>query len=440
MTPQRSVLIVAYAFPPTGGAGVQRMSKLAKYIGGHGYAARALTCADPSVPLVDDSLLADLPEQMEVTRVRTLEPGYEAKKRVWEANAAPGGGVKQRLIRAGGLLVRQLAFPDIQVLWLPAAWRAIRRIQRGPHPPDVVLISGPPFSPMLLAAPARRRAAVVLDYRDEWKVVRNQYEMTRSRLSRWFGDRLEAAVLRRADVITCATQEYCDALRSQFPFLEADQVVEVPNGYDPDDFEFPRPPLPTDRFVVTYAGTVSLLSSPVDLLAAVRMVHQRRPELGSLLDVQFIGRVVDSERAALDAASGVGVRQVPYLPHDRLLQTMAASHLTVCILDQMPGVERIYPGKIFELMALGRPVLTLCPDGALSRLVEQHHLGVRCRPRDVEAIAAVLIDRLERFRDQRDDAVDQPGPVGIERFDRRATAEQFARAFDAAIVRRRARG
>src|SRR5882724_7332934 len=72
-------LVVAYAFPPVGGAGVQRVQKLVKYLPLHGVTPSVLTVANPSVPLRDDSLESDLPKDIEIVRAPTLEPGYRLK-------------------------------------------------------------------------------------------------------------------------------------------------------------------------------------------------------------------------------------------------------------------------------------------------------------------------------------------------------------------------
>ncbi|MGH7272817.1 MAG: hypothetical protein ACREJ3_20495 [Polyangiaceae bacterium] len=47
-------LLVSYCFPPAGGAGVQRVVKLAKYLPHHGVSPAVLTVKNPSVPLRDE--------------------------------------------------------------------------------------------------------------------------------------------------------------------------------------------------------------------------------------------------------------------------------------------------------------------------------------------------------------------------------------------------
>ncbi|HVH46048.1 MAG TPA: hypothetical protein VM925_27050, partial [Labilithrix sp.] len=209
------------------------------------------------------------------------------------------------------------------------------------------------------------------------------------------------------------------------------------NGFDPDDFPKKLEPPPTDRFVVSYVGTVFRLTSPTGFLGAVRRLHRTEPELAKLLEVRFIGRVVDLEAAAFEGTEQLGVRRLGYMDHEEALRSLGSSHLALCILDEAPGVERIYPAKIFELMHLGRPTLTLTPDGALARLVEKHHVGDRLPPRDEEAIAAYLASKLRAFRDGK---LPAGGEVmrgrGIEQFDRRTIAGKFAAVMRTAIGRR----
>ena len=429
------VLLVSYSFPPVGGAGVQRVVKLAKYLPLHGVHPAVLTVANPSVPLRDESLLRDVPACVKVSRARTLEPGYRAKQAAWRAEAPPPGAarrswlrsLKARGVRALSGVARQALFPDPQVLWQPAAHVALA-LRLAARRDDAVLVSGPPFSQFLLAPLARvGGVGVVLDYRDEWSTLRCAYEMAQSRTARAFGDPLEAALLRQAHAVVTATDEFRENLLLRFPFVDPGRVFSVPNGYDHEDFPRALPAPPRDRFVVTYAGTVFALTSARGLLGAIRLVHARSPDLARSLRVRFVGRVVDTELDAFGGMEALGVERIGYVPHDDVLRELAASHMTLCLLDDVSGAERIYPAKIFELMRLGRPVMTLASSrSALARLARRHDLGPIEHPRDERAIAGVLEDRLRAF--QRSDnapAAWQKAP-GIERYDRRALAGEFA--------------
>jgi glycosyltransferase involved in cell wall biosynthesis len=352
------------------------------------------------------------------------------------AARAPPPTPARRVIGLLSGAAKAVLVPDPQVLWLPAAELAmLGRLRR--RRDDAILVSGPPFSQFLLAplARARRGVGIVLDYRDEWSTYRTTYEMTGSRVARLAGDLLEPALLRCAHRITTATEEFREELLRQNPFLRAEQVVTVPNGYDPADFPAHLPDPPADRFVATYAGTLFRLTSARGLLGAIRRLHEHEPELAALLHVRFLGRIVDTERHMFEGTEALGVTTHGYVPHDEVLSSLAASHLTLCLLDDVPGAARIYPAKIFELMHLGRPILTLAPEGALTRLARRHELGDVLAPRDEAAIAAALAHRLRAFRDAAPaDRSVRSAPKDTEQYDRRALAGRFATVLREAVT------
>lgn len=420
-------LIVSYAFPPVGGAGVQRMAKLVKYLPRHGVTPAVLSVSRASVPLLDRSLERELPPGVEVLRAPTLEPRYAAKRLVWQARAEDPGRSANPLGRVLGL-GRRLLVPDPQILWLPGAAASLAaRLTRQNE--DVVLISGPPFSQFLLLLLAEPwfDTPVVLDYRDEWTTTASVYEMSgSSRVAAW----LERALLRRASAVTTATEAYRTALLARFSFLDPRRVVAIPNGYDPDDFEELVGEPPQSRFVLGYAGTVFRLTSARGFLAGLRLFHEREPQLARSLVVRFAGRIVETEASAFEGTEALGVERLGYVEHRRALELLAESHAVLCLLDDAPGVERIYPAKIFEIMRLGRRCLTLAPDGALSELVRQHRLGEVIPPRNPELVAQTLARWVRSFRDGKFEV--QQRALDVERFDRSRQAGEFARVLRAA--------
>lgn len=433
--PGLEALLVCYHWPPVGGAGVGRVLKLAKYLPQCGVRPAVLTVANPSVPVLDRSLERDVAPDLEVLRARTLEPSYAVKGVAWRAHSGAGRGSAARVRRLGAALARQLLVPDPQVLWLPGAHRALRQRIRA-HRPDVVLVSGPPFSQFLLAATARRQGVpVVLDYRDEWSTYRSTYEMM-GRTGAFVGAQLEAWALGQASAVITATEAFRRSLLSRFPALSPSSVHAITNGFDPDDFPPDLAPPRGDKFVLTYAGTVFKLTSPRGLLGAVRRLHAARPELARRLEVRFIGRVVDTELASFEGMEALGVTREPYLEHSTILYRLAASHAVTCLLSDLPGAERILPAKTFELMRLGRPLLTITPRGELADLVEAVGLGAALAPTDEEGIAQRLASWLDEFS-KTGEPPSRPTIERLPEFDRRFLAGEFARVFrDVAPTRR----
>lgn len=430
-------LLVSYTFPPTGGAGIHRVLKLAKYLPAHGVTPAVLTARNPSVPLRDESLMRDVALDMPVLRTRTLEPGYGIKARTWKNSSSERTSRSSRIMGRVMTGARQMLLPDPQILWQPGAQLALARRLRSGERPDLVFITAPPFSQFLLAPVARlaRGTAVVLDYRDEWSTLRESYEMISSGLARLAGEKLEDRLLRLAHAVTTSTEAFRQHLLSRFPFLRPEQVVAIPNGYDREDIPPLQPPPMGERMVVTYAGTIFRLTSPAGLLGALRRLHAQSPDLARLLRLRFIGRVVDTELPHFQGMESLGVERIGYLPHGLMMKEVAASHLLLCLLDESPGADRIHPAKIFELMALGRPCLTLAPEGALADLVRTTQLGEILPPRDEARIADYLARLLNDYAGGR--LPTQAPPVGIERYDRKVLAGEFAEVFRQAVARAR---
>jgi glycosyltransferase involved in cell wall biosynthesis len=425
------IILVSYAFPPVGGAGVQRAVKLVKYLPEYGIDPVVLTAANPSVPVTDDSLVDDVPEGTRIARARTFEPGYKLKKVAWDARVEKRRTLTSRARSLATTVAKEALLPDPQILWVPAASLALARLLIVDRP-RAVLITGPPFSSFLLAplAELSPKTRVVLDYRDEWTAYRAtesgdgaNFEMVPT-----FGRRathaLERRLLQKADAVVTATEAFRQNLVATFPFLNLKHTFAIPNGYDPDDIPTSLPSPPSDKLVLAYAGTVFRLTSPRGLLNAIRRVHEREPKLAQRLEVRFFGRIVDTELAAFEGMEALGVKRLGYVEHSRVLPELASAHVVLCLLDAVAGAERVYPAKIFELMALGRPVLTLAPEGSLTELVRTHALGEVLAPRDEEAIAAHL-ERLLRAHADGTLRI-QANPLGIGRFHRREIAREFA--------------
>jgi hypothetical protein len=64
----KTVLVIAYYFPPLGMGGVQRIAKLVKYLPPGGYDVLVLTVKTIRYPAYDESLLGDPPAEVHIFR------------------------------------------------------------------------------------------------------------------------------------------------------------------------------------------------------------------------------------------------------------------------------------------------------------------------------------------------------------------------------------
>ena len=423
------VLIVAYEFPPVGGAGVQRIAKWVKYLPTFGWTPTVLTVSDPSVPVSDHSLLKDIPETTRVIRARTLEPGYAAKKSlaVAEGDARPNR-LKQTLKTLARTAANQLLQPDPQCLWRPAAVRAgLAELRRERY--DAILATAPPFSSLLIGSSLARRSQLplVVDFRDEWTTCTDHWE---NRQSNWWTrlvqKRQQDSVLNQASTVVATTWRSTRAISAHANHQSSPAVFAcIPNGFDPADFDLVTEPPKTGPLRVSYVGTLWNLTDVGPLVEAVTRLSQRSPDLAENLELVFAGRRTPAQNEKLDRLEKSPCRLIrhDYLNHEDALQIQRDSHVLTVLLSDLPEAPRIMPAKVFESMASRRQILNISPRGEVWETLAGHSLAYSAEPSEVDRIAAHLGDLIESR--QLNVPVNQPD-LDLNRFDRREQTGQLA--------------
>jgi glycosyltransferase involved in cell wall biosynthesis len=406
---RRRVLVLAYYFPPVGGAGVQRTLKFVKYLEPLGWDATVISTRSRAYGVRDESLLAEVP----------------ASTRVQRAAALP-------LARYLGFAMHRLGpqwlrtyvmWPDGGLGWAPfaflAAMRAVRRDR-----PDVLLSSSAPYGSHLAALLVTRFTGVpwVADFRDEWTA--NPHLAGQPRGLARLSERAERAITRSARAVVVAA----DYFRLRGLADNDPRRVEIVNGVDEDDFpaEAEAAP-PPDRFVLAHVGTLYELQDPSIALRALAALGASGAIDAERVEARLVGNVWIPDYAP---PPGVRVEQTGYLEHGRAVAEMRAA--TVLLL-YVPASSLAPSGKLFEYLASARPVLCLArEDNLASRLVREWDAGVIADPHDEQAIADALLALWRRWED--DGLPDQPEVRrrALERFSRRATAAQLARVLDEA--------
>jgi glycosyltransferase involved in cell wall biosynthesis len=407
---RRRILFISYAFPPVGGAGVQRAVKFVKYLPAFGWEASVLTVANPSVPVLDHSLETDVPSGTIVRRARTFEPGYAVKAAI-SAGAAPAGGLKGILRRwaRGGLrrLSNLLLQPDAQILWKPRAVQVgMNLLQEIRH--DAIVATGPPFSSFLVGAVLSKRTGLplVLDYRDEWDLSSQYLEnQRRGLLARLIQQRMQRKVVRAASALLASTRSSAQTLETVQAKAGGGALVSwIYNGFDPDDFAGPvaKSPANPGPYRLVYLGTLWELTSAAPLVEAVRRLALSDPAALSSLELVFAGRRTSAQDDHLARLVGLPCRVTAhtYLDHARAVDLIRGAGGLCAILSDLPGADRVVPAKIFEYMAVHRPILVIAPRGELWDLLKGHPRAHCFTPGDVEGIAGCLAQEVRQHSEE----------------------------------------
>lgn len=406
MTRPRNVLIVSYFFPPAGGAGTQRAAKFAKYLPEFGWSPIVLTHPPEETQYEwnpnDASLVDDVGEHATVRRVSALKN--------------PSGWA------------RNIPRIDIAQNWLEPALDEAESIVSS-HRVEAVLITMSPFDLCFLGREMKKRLGlpVVYDLRDPWALDGVRLHGSKAR---WKID-LDAMVstLSHADGVIANTPEAARAIRNAVPTLGDGDVRTIPNGFDAQDFAN-APKMHTcsaraDSFCLThaggfasgalylYGGALGWLKrlrhfraepldqsgrTPLHLLRAIALLRKQKHPLGSVLHLRLIGRSEAATKRCI-AESGVedAVEQVGYLPHRDAVATLWRADALFLHLHGLPPGRRslIVPGKTYEYLASGRPILGCLPEGDSRDMVERSGRGYCANPCDPKEIAATLVRMYE---------------------------------------------
>jgi glycosyltransferase involved in cell wall biosynthesis len=212
------------------------------------------------------------------------------------------------------------------------------------------------------------------------------------------------------------TPEAARQVVDTFPELSGRPVVAISNGYDAADFAddtiAPRDP---NKFRIVHTGYLHtelglqqhrhkrlrdilggtvpgvdiLTRSHVYLLEAVSQLLANDPTLHDRLEVHLAGVLSETDRTI---ATRVPVTVLHgYLSHADSIALMRSADLLFLPMQNLPPGRRstTVPGKTYEYLATGRPILAAIPPGDAHDILERAGHTV-CGPDNTAAIAEAI--------------------------------------------------
>lgn len=416
-------LIVSYYFPPTGGGGVQRISKWIKYLSRKDWRFTVITANEKTNLIATDaSLNTDIPAQTNVITVDNVNPAQALK--------APAGKIK---ITKSSYLQRWLSaffyIPDIRKNWLPRLKPVlINELKKQQY--DCVLFTIPPYSLALLAAEIVRITdiPVILDLRDPWST--NPYKIHPTKFHERKDRQLELGVVDRIPNIISAYQNSLSFYKEKLSAFDEKNTALIPNGFDEEDFANLKTEKPEGNFFnIAFSGTLySHLNNPQPLFAAMAILKKKSPDKGERLRFHHLGKaMINLPKLAKRYGLSGQVVQWGYLPHRETLQKLSGMDTLCFILNERNrNAGNTIGGKVYEYLRLKKPILALVPEeGEAARLIRYTDSGTVISPLNSALVAETLLDW-------------QVNPAGfgftnIEEFSRQRQAERLSAFLDDVI-------
>jgi len=392
------LLLVCYFYPPLGGGGVHRVLGFTRHLPAHGWDCTVVCAGEHDYWVQDASLAAQVPAGTEVIRV-TGGSALAALLRLGR-----GGAQGRRSGRAFAGL-RSLSdwwlLPDSYAGWSRrAAAAAGRRIARGGV--HAVLTSSPPDSAHLAGLELRRRLGLpwIADFRDPWIGLGFRDPPTGWHRARQTA--MEQRVLEGADLVLAASRTHADDLARRAAaavgapeHLALRRLEHLPNGFEPEASreETAEAAVPADHFVLAFTGTMSLMPDTDVLLEALHDLLARRPEARRRVRAKLVGPF---ESGHADRATALGLTGIVEFsgprPHAATRALQRRADLLLLWKPRGTGYRTMVPGKLYEYLDAGRPVLALLePQDEAAELVRR--AGGEVVPPGQRAPLAAAIER-----------------------------------------------
>jgi glycosyltransferase involved in cell wall biosynthesis len=429
LSKDKTILIITYYWPPSGGAGVQRWLKLTNYLCEMGYNIHVIA-PDPkyaSYAVIDESLALEIHPNVKVYLTKSFEPLNLYQKLIGKKNmpTAGLGGIdhKNYIQKAVVFLRSNLFIPDPRKYWNKYAIKKAQQLIKE-EGIKTIITSSPPHSTQLIGYELKKMFDLrwIVDFRDMWTDIYYYSLLKHSKLSHNINLRYERKVIETANHIVTASPVYIPFFNSKSPTVSSDKFTSIPNGYDPKDFEGFEYQLKTD-FVITYTGTISDQYNIIPFLDALQMFKTNHPEASFKL--QFVGSTYP------ELAEEISVRELTnhttysaYVPHHESISFLETSYiLLVCGPLNSSGQEGGIPAKVYEYMASGRPIIYIGKeDGFVADMLRETQTGIS-QKQDHKKVYEYLYKHYEQW--QKGITHNAPNDK-ITKYSRPAQAEEYS--------------
>ena len=428
---EKRVLIISYYWPPTGGSGVQRWVKFAKYLPSEGWQPVIYTPINPEALTVDESLLDEIPPQVEVIRRKIFEPYniYRAltgkKGRTAQSGEVnPINSQEKSFTQKVAMWIRGNMFiPDPRCFWIGPSVRFLKEYLKE-HPVDIIVSTGPPHSMHLIARKVARATGIpwVADFRDPWTKMFYFKHLALSPWAKRKHARLEKMVLDDASVVVAVSP----LVQDEFKAMTTTEVDLITNGFDEDDFA--AKPQRDEYFSITHTGLFASDGNPDILWKVLAEKCRRDSEFKKLLRIRLAGKT-DKQITESIVAAGLGenLEDLGYCNHNDAVCLQKSSSLLILPLRKEPEYRATLPGKLFEYLASERPILGIGQtDGAMARIISQTQAGFVFGWEDSASISRYIDLCWERFRN----GTLKADTHDIGSFSRRSLTHRMACLFD----------
>lgn len=435
---KKKVLIITYYWPPSGGPGVQRALKFAKYLPEYGWEPIILTIKNGEYPAIDESLGKDIPEGCKVFKTDAFEPSdiYRKFTGMKKGEKIPVANLAQKNIswkkRISNWVRLNLFIPDAKIGWIPYAVKQGKKIIEQ-EKPEIIFSTSPPPSVHLIAKKLAKWSGIkwVADFRDPWTDIYHYDGVNRLKLSRNYDLKLERKVISRADKVIVVSNSISESVvKNQ---AQKYKIETIPNGFDESDFKITCKIPKTKEFTICYSGKMNMQQNPENLWLVLSGLVKNNKDFAQNFQLKLIGNIENGIVSKLEQHGLTKhLNKVGYVSHTKLLKLLQQTDVLLLLIPNTKKNKGIVTGKIFEYLASKKFILGVGPeDGDASKVLKETGAGKMFEFSDFEN----LNDKVwEQFNNWKNNLQYKTNKEAFKKYSRRELTRNLVQIFEELVI------
>lgn len=373
----KKALIVTYYFPPAGGPGVQRWLKFVKYLPDYNIQPVVYIPENPSYPIIDQELEKEISDRAIIIKRPIFEPYGLAsifskhKTQKISAGIIPNERKMTRIDKFLLWIRGNFFIPDARVFWVKPSVAYLKKYIKE-HQIDTVITTGPPHSLHLIGMRLKAQLPIhwIADFRDPWTTIGYHEKLRLSNYAENEHRILERKVLNAADSIIVTSK----STKLEFQKKTNRPITVITNGYDTENV---GKQLLDEKFSLSHIGSFLSERNPVILWQALSDLVREEPGFSDNLELKLIGTVSKEILETIHSYNLSGfVNDLGYVSHHEALVEQRKSQVLLLIEINSRNTISIIPGKLFEYMVSGRPILAVGPRSSdFSEIIKATNTG-----------------------------------------------------------------
>ena len=219
-----------------------------------------------------------------------------------------------------------------------------------------------------------------------------------------------------------------EKLLKDFLFLSFDDVVILPHGFDPQDFErIPAVPKPKNKLVLMYSGIFMAYNTPKYFLKAFKQISVERPDIAAEIELHFVGYLGKENKKLIRKLNlREFVKDYGYVDHDDSISKIKSADVLWLMVNRLKNIDAILPGKVYEYVGAQKPIIACVPEGAAKMAIEEYGAGFICEPDNIADIKKTILTVYELYKKNE---LPKPDETVLQKYRRDYLTEMLSKQF-----------